>query len=370
MGILRDEVRKLSGTLRQRTMEPKMDEEIRFHIDMQTEKNIRLGMSPEEARRAALVRFGGTERIKEEARDEYRSRPLEDLVQDVRYGVRSALRKPLFTLLAVLTLTLGIPLLRGRTFGPADRPGAPKAIVISESMAKKYWPGGPEQAVGAHLRLGPDPESPWSVVIGVVGDVRNDPALVEAEPMSYASMRQEPWGDNFLLRTNGDPLALVPAFRRELAAVDPEVPIGRAETLRAYLAEGMAGRRLPVLLMTAFGALALLLASVGVYALFTSMVAARERELGLRIVLGSPRRAVAGLVLRGGAAWMAAGLAAGAVGVVVVARLLRNLLFGVPPFDPVALGASLLTLLACASVALLVPVRRATRVDPITVIRE
>src|SRR3954452_9525225 len=108
MGILREEAKKLSGTLRQRTMEPEMDEEIRFHIDMQTEKNLRLGMSPEEARRAALVRFGGTERIKEAARDEYRSRPLEDLVQDVRYGVRSALRTPLFTLLAVLTLALGI----------------------------------------------------------------------------------------------------------------------------------------------------------------------------------------------------------------------------------------------------------------------
>ncbi|MFL6233019.1 MAG: ADOP family duplicated permease [Thermoanaerobaculia bacterium] len=266
--------------------------------------------------------------------------------------------------------TLGIPLLRGRTFGPEDRPGAPKSIVISESMARKYWPGGLEQAVGAHVRLGPDLESPWSMVVGVVGDVRNDPALPEPEPMSYASMRQALWGNRFLLRTKEDPLALIAPFRRELAAIDPEVPINKAETLRSYLSEGMAGRRLPVLLMTAFGALALLLASVGVYALFSSMVAARERELGLRIVLGSTRQAIAGLVLWGGAAWMAAGLAFGALGVVVVARLLRNLLFGVPPFDPLALGASLLALLACATVALLVPVRRATRVDPITVIRE
>ena len=108
MGILRDEAKKLSGSLRQRTAEPELDEEIQFHLDMQTEKNVRLGMSPEEARRAALVRFGGTERIKEEARDEYRSRPLEDFVQDLRYGVRSALGAPLFTLLAVLTLALGI----------------------------------------------------------------------------------------------------------------------------------------------------------------------------------------------------------------------------------------------------------------------
>lgn len=132
----------------------------------------------------------------------------------------------------------------------------------------------------------------------------------------------------------------------------------------------MAGRRLPVVLMTAFGVLALLLASVGVYAMFASMVAAREREFGLRVALGSTRQAIAGLVLRGGAAWMAAGLAFGALGVVAVARLLRNLLYGVPPFDPIALGASVITLLVCATVALLVPVRRAARVDPITVIRE
>src|SRR3954451_788059 len=108
MGILREEMKRLSGTMRQGTAEPELDEELRVHIAMQTEKNLRLGTSPEEARRAALVRFGGTERMKEEARDEYRSRPLEDLIQDVRYGLRSALRTPLFTLLAVLTLALGI----------------------------------------------------------------------------------------------------------------------------------------------------------------------------------------------------------------------------------------------------------------------
>jgi ABC-type antimicrobial peptide transport system permease subunit len=132
----------------------------------------------------------------------------------------------------------------------------------------------------------------------------------------------------------------------------------------------MAGRRLPVLLMTAFGALALLLASVGVYAMFASMVAAREREFGLRVALGSTRQAIAGLVLRGGAAWMLAGLAGGALGVVAVARLLHSLLFGVPPFDPIALGTAVMMLLACATAALLVPIRRATRVDPITVIRD
>jgi putative ABC transport system permease protein len=265
--------------------------------------------------------------------------------------------------------TMGIPLLRGRTFGAADRVGGPAPIVISKSMERRYWPGG--QALAARIRLGPNTEAPWSEVVGVVGDVRTDPARPEPEPMAYGATRDYPWGNRtFLLRTQGDPLTLVRPFQREMAALDPEIPVRVATPLRAYLSDGLSSRRLPVVLMAAFGALALLLASVGVYAMFASMVAARERELGLRIVLGSTRHAIAGLVLRGGAAWMAAGLAGGAVGVVVVARLLRNLLFGVPPFDPIALGASVLILLACGTVALLVPVRRATRVDPITAIRQ
>jgi hypothetical protein len=248
-----------------------------------------------------------------------------------------------------------------------DRPNTTTAIVISQSMARRYWPNG--GALGARVRLGPNLEAPWSEVVGIVGDVRNDPARPEPEPMTYASRRQFPWSTSFVLRAKGDPLALIHPFQRELAALDPEIAISKATLLRSYLGEGMAGRRLPVVLMTAFGALALLLASVGVYAMFANMVAAREREFGLRVALGSTPRAIAGLVLRAGAAWMAAGLAAGAVGVVVVARLVRNLLYGVPPFDPIALGASVLMLLACATIALLVPVRRATRVDPIMTIR-
>jgi ABC-type antimicrobial peptide transport system permease subunit len=124
-----------------------------------------------------------------------------------------------------------------------------------------------------------------------------------------------------------------------------------------------------VLLMTAFGALALLLASVGVYAMFASMAAAREREFGVRAALGARPGEIARLVLRQGGAWMALGLAGGAVGVVLVSRLVRGLLYGVAPFDPVALGLALTLLLACATVALLGPVRRAARVDPITTLR-
>jgi ABC-type antimicrobial peptide transport system permease subunit len=140
-------------------------------------------------------------------------------------------------------------------------------------------------------------------------------------------------------------------------------------TMRQVVDDGFAARRLPVVLMMAFGALALLLASVGVDAMFASMAAAREREFGIRVALGSSRGAIAALVLRQGGVWMAVGLGVGTVGVVMAARLLRTQLHGVPPFDPIALGLALATLLVCAGIALLVPVRRASRVDPITVLR-
>jgi len=264
--------------------------------------------------------------------------------------------------------TLGVPLLAGRVFDARDHLQAPPTIVISESMARRFWPDG--DALGARLRLGPDPKSPLITVVGIVGDVRNDPTRPDAEAITYAPARQAPWNaSSFLVRTDGDPLALAAAARRELAAIDPGLPIDRVMTLDALLADALSGRKLPVLLMVAFGALALLLASVGVYAMFAAMAAAREREFGVRVALGSSRSAIAALVLRQGGVWMALGLAAGALGVVAVARTLRSLLYGVAPFDPVALGLAVAALVACGVLALLVPVRRATRADPIAVLR-
>lgn len=264
--------------------------------------------------------------------------------------------------------TLRIPLRQGRTFDPQDRADAPLTVVISESMARRYWPNG--DALGTRIRLGPNPNGPLMEVVGVVGDVRNDRARPDAEPMAYRSNRQgsAPFV-SVLLRTAADPLALVRPVERELGALDAGLPLERPMTLRAVLGEGLAGRRLPVLLMTAFGLLALLLASVGIYALFASMATAREREFGVRMALGSRPRALAGLVLRQGAGWMAAGLAGGGLGIAVVVHLLRDLLYEVPPFDPIALGVAVAILVCCATLALLIPLRRATRVDPAIALR-
>jgi putative ABC transport system permease protein len=264
---------------------------------------------------------------------------------------------------------MGMTLVRGRVFGPQDGIDAPPSLVVNRTMAARYWPGG--DAVGARLRVSPHTADRWGVVVGIVDDVQVDPALPAPGPMAYASSRQDfSWsGRDFLVRAHGDPLVLLRPVERELAALDPTVPLRNPGTLRDIVDARLSDRRLPVLLMTGFGALALALASVGVYALFASMAGAREREFGVRMALGSSRGAIARLVLRQGAAWMGLGLLGGVAGVAVVARMLRDLLHGVPALDPVALGLATVTLAACAALALLVPVRRATRVDPITVLR-
>ena len=266
--------------------------------------------------------------------------------------------------------TMGIPVKQGRAFASTDRMDAPPVMIINEAMAKKYWPKG--NAVGARIHIGPpDPTAPWITVVGIVGDTRNDPTNLRAEPIMFASLRQQPFGETFVVRTapTRDPVALLPTVRRTLASIDPTLPINRVATVRSVINDAFAMRRLPVVLMMSFGALALLLASVGIYAMFASMAAAREREFGVRVALGSSRGAIAGLVLRQGGVWMVLGLAIGAIGVTFAARLLRTQLFGVPAFDPIAIGLALVVLLTCAAIALLVPVRRATRVDPISILR-
>jgi predicted permease len=260
--------------------------------------------------------------------------------------------------------TLRIPLRAGRLFDARDRTGASPVVVVSESMARRYWPRG--NALGARIRLGANPNSALIEVVGVVGNVRNDRARPDAEPMVYQSTRQTalPPNIHFVLRTTNDPLALATTVEKELARFDAGLPVQRVTSLPTFLDNGLAGRRLPVMLVGAFGGLALLLASIGVYAMFASMTAAREREFGVRMALGSPPQAIGRLVLRQGAVWIVAGLAGGAAGVPVVTRLVRDLLYGVSPFDPATLAVSISILVASATVALLIPVRRAIRIDP------
>jgi putative ABC transport system permease protein len=266
--------------------------------------------------------------------------------------------------------SLEIPLRQGRTFDGRDvMVDAPPVAIIGESTAQRFWPGG--NALGARMRLGPDRSSPLVEVVGIVGDVRNDRARADAEPIVYMPMstRNAPFISRYLIRADGDVLALVRAAERELAALDASLVLENATLLTEVAGQGLASRQLPAVLIGAFGALALLLASVGVYAMFVSMVAAREGEFAVRMALGSQPAAVARLVLQQGAGWMAAGLAGGVIGVAFVSRLLRDLLYEVSPFDPLALGVAIAVLVACAAVALLIPLRRAMAVEPADVLR-
>jgi putative ABC transport system permease protein len=264
--------------------------------------------------------------------------------------------------------TLQVPLLRGRTFDARESLESPNVIVISDAMARRYWPDG--DAIGARIRIGPDFDSPRWEVIGVVGDVRNDLARLDAHPITYMSHRQEPAPSVYLVtRTHGGADAALTLIERELAAIDPALPFQQPSTLETALAGNLAPHRLPVLLMAGFGGLALLLAAVGVYAMFATMAAARERELGIRVALGATRAAIARLVIGQGALWMSAGTFGGVLAALAAGRGLRDLLFGVSPLDPAVLAAAALLLAGVAVLALLGPVRRATRVDPVNVLR-
>jgi putative ABC transport system permease protein len=260
--------------------------------------------------------------------------------------------------------TLRVPVLAGRAFGSSDREGSPPTAVLGETLARRYWPDG--GAVGARVRLGGE----LVTVVGVVGDVRNDLTLREAQPMAYRSHRQESTQRiAILVRTRGNPLALVKPLERELAALDPTIPLQQPTRLEEAVGQALAPRQLSVVLTTAFSSLALLLATLGVYAMFAGMAAAREREFGIRMALGSRPTAIAGLLLRQGAGWMTAGLVAGVLGILGVIRVLGGLLPGLSGFDPLALGGAVLVLLAAASAALLIPARRAARADPVLALR-
>jgi predicted permease len=256
-----------------------------------------------------------------------------------------------------------IPLLVGRTFGVQDAMGARQAVIISETMARRFWPRG--DAIGAGIRVGDDASDAWGEVIGIVADVRIDPSRTEAEPMAYGSSRQSLLRSSqiYLVRTRGDALALADPFRRELSQLDGSVPMDGVGTLESRLGNSLNAQKLPALLLSAFALLALMLAGVGVYALFSSFTSARQQEFGVRIALGSSPAAIALLVLRQGSVWAGAGLSGGALGVVVIAYLLRNLLYDVSPFDPTTIAFVVTTFLLVSATALLIPVRRAARVN-------
>jgi len=264
--------------------------------------------------------------------------------------------------------TLGVPLRRGRGLDVRDRPDAPLVTVVNEAFERKFWPAGPS-AVGKRLRFGDT--RPWVTIVGVVGDIRQTGLDVPSRPEMYLPAAQAPFPTDWLaVRTAGDPASLAGAVRRELRAVDKDLPIRDVSTMEQILDRETFDRRVEALLLAIFAALAVLLASVGIYGVLAYMVAQRTGEIGIRVALGAKPADVLVTVAGQGMALSAAGIAIGTVAALAVTRLLTKLLFGISATDPATFAGVALLLLAVAGLASYLPARRAMRVDPILALRE
>ncbi|HEX6059295.1 MAG TPA: ABC transporter permease [Gemmatimonadaceae bacterium] len=263
---------------------------------------------------------------------------------------------------------LRIPLLRGRAFDARDHEDATGVVIVNESAARLHW--GDADPVGARVRLGPDPSQPWSVVVGVVGDVRNQAPDAEPRPTAYVSSRQDHWGfARIVVRTSGDPTESIGAVRHELRRLDPMVPLGDAQTMEDRLSDALAGRRLPLVMLGGFAALALVLAALGIYGVTAYAVAARTREFGVRLALGARPGGLLAMVVGEGTRSALLGLAIGIALSAAGARVLGRLLYGVGTLDWPTYAGAAAVLLTAALLACWVPARRATRVDPADALR-
>ena len=263
--------------------------------------------------------------------------------------------------------TLRIPLLRGRPLRPSDAAGQPHATVISESMARQFWPG--EDAVGKRLTLTFRPDAPWDVV-GIVGDVKlNGLAATAPTPVLYVPHAQRPRHWMALVIRAPRPASLAPAVAAVIRGLDPELPLVDAMTLETLLDDSLAQQRLAMVLLSVFAGFALLLAAIGIYSVLSYAVRRRMQEIGIRVALGARPWDVLWLVIGHGLRLTAAGLVLGGAGALALSHLIAGLLFGVAPTDPTTFGAVAALLLAIALLACYLPARRAVRVDPMVSMR-
>ena len=263
--------------------------------------------------------------------------------------------------------TMGIPLLSGRTFTAADDERAPLVVVISESLARRGWPGA--SPVGRRLLVGRFPG--FAEVVGVVGDVKNAGLAQPPQPQAYTPYAQRPWPAMTLVvrAAGGDPLGVVNAVRAAVWSVDRELPVTEVETVAASMADSIATTRLTALLLALFAFTALAIAAIGLYGVIAQTVVRRTREVGIRIALGADARSVVALVARDALRLAAAGMALGVVAAALTVRVIRGLVFDVSPADPATYAAVIVVFALTAIAAAILPVRRALRVDPLVALR-
>ena len=270
--------------------------------------------------------------------------------------------------------TVGMKLLKGRGFTAQDDQDHPGVAVVNESFVKQYFPN--EEPVGRRIKAGP-PTRIWKgqrltsfEIVGVVHDVKSAGLQAASEPTYYLPTSQAPLEDmTVLVRTTGEPTALVSAIRQSVLAIDPNQPISNISTMDKIVSDSIARPRLNMLLMGLFGALALILAAVGIYGLLSYAVTQRTQEMGIRMALGAQVADVLGLVLRQGMKLALIGEAIGLVGSFALTRVMQRLLFGVTPTDISIFVAVTGVLTTVALLACYLPARRAAKVDPLIALR-
>lgn len=263
---------------------------------------------------------------------------------------------------------MGIPIVRGRGFNLDDGPTAPPIVVINQMMARRMFPN--EDPIGQRVRTGTSTTGPWYTIVGVIGDIRHGGLEEEPQPELYITYLQNPPVSPFIvIRATGDPAALIDTVRAEARNIDKDLPLIDIRTMATLRSETLAQRRFILVLVAAFGALALGLAAIGVYGVMSIVVSERTREVGVRLALGANPVEVLRMLLRQALTLAGSGAVIGVLAAAAFTPLMASQLFGVAPIDPTTFALVPILLLLIGAVAAIVPARRAMRVDPLTALR-
>jgi putative ABC transport system permease protein len=261
-----------------------------------------------------------------------------------------------------------IPLKRGRLFLPTDTRAASPVVIINEAMAKHFWPGG--DPIGERIRTGNGTRNDWATIVGIVGNVRfQSPSAPPGDELYRPNTQQGLVFMRFVVRTSGDPLALMPRIHGAIRSIDGTVPIADARELGAVFSASTATPRTVAILLLAFAGVGLALGAIGIYGVISYGVSQRTRELGIRTALGALEGRIVLMVLREGVQLAIAGILIGGVGALVAARSLHSLVFGVTTTDVPVYASVAFVLAAVAVLASWIPARRAAKVDPLVALR-
>jgi predicted permease len=266
-----------------------------------------------------------------------------------------------------------IPLRRGRLLDEHDVAGAPLAVLLSESFAKRKFPG--QDPLGQRVRVGPDigrADRPWATVVGVVGDVKQASLALSESDAFYTATTQWSWVDNvqsLVVRARGEAATLTPAVKTAIWSVDRDQPIVRVATLDSLLATSEAERHFVLILFEAFGLVALVLAATGIYGVLSGGVTERMREIGVRVAVGATRGDILALVIRQGIVLTGFGVVIGLAGAIAASQVLITLLFGVSRLDPATYLGVIVLLAGVSLIACGIPAWRAAQINPASTLR-